>query len=118
MLKLPAGRSATSAEKSQMAHALVSAVIELGVASTDDAHRRYELPSTVEPRAWGAIITRLLAHGVLQRVGNAHTRRRIAHGRRIGRYCAPDIVRALKYASLLTGAANRRECRRMLPGMD
>lgn len=118
MLNLPASRSATPAEKSQMAHALVSAVIELGVASTDDAHSRYELPSTVEPRAWGAITTRLLAHGVLRRVGDAHTRRRVAHGRRIGRYYAPNIVRARHYAGLLTAAANRRECQRTLPGMD
>ena len=99
MLKLPAGRSATPAEKSQMAHALVSAVIDLGVASTDDAHCRYELPSTVEPRAWGAIITRLLAHGVLRRVGDAHTRRRVAHGRRIGRYHAPDIATIMPSAA-------------------
>lgn len=79
-------RPATVTEQAQMAHALVSAVIDLGIASTDDAHQRYELPTTAEPRTWGAITNPLLADGVLCRVGDTHTRRRVAHGRRIGLY--------------------------------
>src|SRR5712691_4338429 len=83
-------RRATVAEQAQAAHALMCAVIESGEALTDDAHRRYELPPTVEQRAWGAVPTRLLADGVLNRVGDRHTRRSVAHGRRFGRYRTPD----------------------------
>ena len=112
-------RSATTIEQSQMAYALLSAVIDLGVASTDDAHQRYELPVTVEPRMWGAITHPLLADGVLCRFGDSHTRRRVAHGRRIGLYSAPDIDRARQYASrLLTATTSRRARQMTLPGMD
>ena len=112
-------RPATVTEQAQMAHALVSAVIDLGIASTDDAHQRYELPTTAEPRTWGAITNPLLADGVLCRVGDTHTRRRVAHGRRIGLYCAPDIDRARQYASrLLTAPTSRRARQMTLPGMD
>ncbi len=45
-------RPATYAEKTQMECALLLAVIDRGIASTDDAHDRYELPSDVEPRSW------------------------------------------------------------------
>jgi len=112
-------RTATPPEQSQAAHALVAAVIDLGVASTDDAHRRYELPEAVEQRAWGAITTRLLADGVVCRVGDTHTRRSVAHGRRIGRYYAPDVARARQYADALTAAASRDRAAQMtLPGLD
>ena len=111
-------RSATPAEKSRMAHALLSAVIDLGVASTDDAHHRYELPVTVEPRMWGAITHPLLADGVIRRFGDSHTRRRVAHGRRIGLYFAPDIDRARQYASQLKATVSRRARQMTLPGMD
>ena len=112
-------RTATSAEQSQAAHALVSAVIDMGVASTDDAHRRYELPAIVDQRAWGAVTTRLLAECVLVRVGDTHTRRSVAHGRRIGRYYSPDLARARQYAAALTAAASRdRATQLTLPGLD
>lgn len=112
-------RTATPAEQSQAAHALVSAVIDMGVASTDDAHQRYELPPVVDQRAWGAITTRLLAEFVLVRVGDTHTRRRVAHGRQIGRYYSPDLSRARQYADALTAAASRdRAAQLTLPGID
>ena len=44
-------RRATAAEQAQATHALVSAVIESGEDSTDETHRRYELPPSVEQRA-------------------------------------------------------------------
>lgn len=107
-------RRATAVEQAQMAHALLSAVID-GGESTDDAHARYELPSSVEQRAWGAITTRLLAEGVLRRVGDAHTRRSVAHGRRIGRYVTADVDRARQYRdSLATTAARTRPTQRTL----
>ena len=91
-----------------MAHALLSAVIDMGEASTDDAHARFELPPNVEQRAWGAVTTRLLAEGVLRRVGDSHTRRSVAHGRRIGRYQTPDADRARQYRDRLAASAARK----------
>ncbi len=105
-------RRATAAEQAQAAYALLSAVIETGEASTDDAHRKYELPPSVEQRAWGAVTTRLLAEGVLRRIGDAHTRRSVAHGRRIGRYRATDTSR--DYLTVLATAARRRPSQQTL----
>ena len=109
-------RRATAVEQAQAAHALVSAVIESGEASTDDAHHRYELPPSVEQRAWGAITTRLLAEGVLRRVGDAHTRRSVAHGRRIGRYVTADVDRARQYRDTLAMTARQPSAQRTLFG--
>ena len=100
-------RRMTATEQAKMAHALLTVVIEKGEASTDDAHARYELPSGVEPRAWGAVTARLLAEGVIRRVGDSRTRRSVAHGRRIGRYRTPDAERARQYRDSLTKAAKR-----------
>ena len=100
-------RRATAAEQAQAAYALLSAVIETGEASTDDAHRKYELPPNVEQRTWGAVTTRLLAEGLLRRVGDHHTRRSVAHGRRIGKYRTPDAKRSRTYLDTLTKAAKR-----------
>ena len=111
-------RKATDAEMTQAAHALVSAVVALGVASTDDAHARYELPASVDQRAWGAVTTRLIADGLLVRSGDTHTRRGIAHGRRIGRYYCPHLARARQYAeSMVVAAPPCRAVQRVLPGM-
>jgi hypothetical protein len=108
-------RRATAAEQAKAAYALLSAAIDAGEfsTSTDDAHARYELPPSVEPRAWGAITTRLLAEGVLCRVGDSHTRRSVAHGRRIGRYRATDTSRDY-LTTLVTAATRRRPAQRTL----
>ena len=92
-----------------MAHALLSAVIDMGEASTDDAHRRYELPPIVEQREWGIVTGRLLAEGVLRRVGDSHTRRSVAHGRRIGRYRTPDADRARQYRDRLAASTTKKK---------
>lgn len=105
-------RRATAEEQSQMAHALLSAVLD-GGESTDDAHARYELPPDVEPRAWGAITTRLLSDGVLHRVGDLNTRRAVAHARRIGRYRA-DAAATQYLDALATSAARPRATQRTL----
>ena len=84
-------------------------MIESGEASTDEAHRWYELPPSVEQRVWGTVTTRLLAEGVLRRVGDVHTRRSVAHGRRIGRYVAADSIRARQYRDTLATAAARKQ---------
>ena len=107
-------RRATAAEQAQATYALLSAAIDLGIITTDDAHARYELPLTVEPRTWGAVTTRLLAEGLLRRVGDHHTRRSVAHGRRIGRYRAPDAERARQYRDTLCVSAYRRPTQREL----
>lgn len=107
-------RRATAAEQAQAAHALLSAVIDAGEASTDDAHARYELPPSVGPSSWGAITIRLLAEGVLRRVGDSHTRRSVAHGRRIGRYRTPDAERARQYRDRLATTAAKRPAQRTL----
>ncbi len=56
--------------------------------------------------------TRLLAEGVLRRVGDAHTRRSVAHGRRIGRYRATDTSR--EYIAMLATVARQRSAQRTL----
>jgi len=78
-------RRASEAEQAQAAHALLTAILDQDEAATDDAHRRYELPSACDQRAWGAVTMRLLADGLIVRTGDQHTRRAVAHGRRIGR---------------------------------
>lgn len=108
-------RRASEVEQAQAAHALLTAVLESGEAATDDAHRRYELPQTVDQRAWGAVTMRLLAEGVISRTGDQHTRRAVAHGRRIGRYIAPDRDRAAAYRDRLAAqAAQHRPRQRTL----
>ena len=107
-------RRATAAEQAQAAYALLCAVIDTGEASTDDAHARYELPPSVEQRAWGAVTTRLLAEGVLRRVGEAHTRRSVAHGRRIGRYVTADVDRARRYLDTFAMTVRQRPAQRTL----
>lgn len=49
-------RRATATERAQAAYALLSAILEQDEASTDDAHRRYELPGAVDQRAWGSVV--------------------------------------------------------------
>ena len=108
-------RKATRQEQYQATHALIASVIELGEAGTDDAHARYELPPSVDQRAWGSVTMRVIADGVLRRVGDTHTRRAVAHGRRIGRYVAPDIEYARQYRDRLAAdAANARPAQRSL----
>jgi len=102
-------RRATAAELAQAGHSLVSAILELGEAATDDAHRRYELPPAVDQRAWGAVTRRLLILGIIRRVGERHTRRAVAHGRRIGKYVAADPVRARQYLDRAARAAAPRK---------
>lgn len=87
----------------------MSAVIESGEASTDETHRRYELPPSVEQRVCGAVTARLLAEGVLRRVGDVHTRRSVAHGRHIGRYVSADGNRTRQYRDTLAAAAARKQ---------
>ena len=107
-------RRATAAEQAQAAYALLSAVIDLGIVTTDHAHERYELPASVDQREWGIVTGRLLAEGLIRRVGDDHTRRRIAHGRRIGRYRTPDVERARSYRDSLATAARQRPAQRTL----
>lgn len=107
-------RRATAAEQSQAAFALLSAVIDMGEASTDDAHARYELPPSVEQRAWGTVTIRLLAEGLLRRFGDHHTRRTVAHGRRIFKFQAPDTERARQYRDALAKAARRHDLQGLL----
>ncbi|NQV29235.1 MAG: hypothetical protein HQ518_33185 [Rhodopirellula sp.] len=92
----------------QIEHALLTAILERGQAGTDDAHAMYELPETVDPRTWGSVTNGLQARGLIQRVGDSHTRRRVAHGRRIGRYIVTDRKLALKYCKRLARAAARK----------
>lgn len=111
-------RQATPAEQAQAAHALLSAIIDHDEASTDDAHRRYRLPDTVDPRCWGAVVAGLLSTGIIRRVGDRHTSRRIAHGRRIGRYVLADRRQAAAMRDRLAASAARQRARQLcLPGI-
>ena len=105
-------RKATDAERRQLEHAILSAVLTKGEAGTDDAHNQYELPDDVEPRTWGAITGGLQAEGLIRRVGDSHTRRRIANGRRIGRYVIADAKRARQRCDRLAASTARK---RMIP---
>ena len=112
-------RRATAAEQAAATHAFLSALIDLDEAGTDDAHARYELPSTVDQRCWGAIVSGLLASGIIRRVGDRHTSRRIAHGRRIGRYRLIDREQAIAMRDrLAASAARQRDRQPALPGID
>ena len=91
----------------QAEFALLSAVLELRQASTDDAYKIFELPESVEQRAWGGITNRARADGVLLRVSDRRTKHKIAHGRRIGLWEAPDTQRVRHRLQLLNDA-NRR----------
>ena len=102
-------RKATDAERQQMEAALLAAVVECGVASTDDAHARFELPDDVQPKTWGSIAGALQAKTLLCRIGEIPTQREIAHRRRIGVYVASDAEVVRKYlAGLLTSLTRRR----------
>jgi hypothetical protein len=61
-------------------HAILSALIDLGKASTDDAHRLYSLPDEIHLGVWGG------------RVG----------GRRVGSFM-PSIVRTLDVSARMVG---------------
>lgn len=108
-------RPATGAEQAQATHALLSALIDLDEASTDDAHRLYRLPDTCDQRARGAVVSGLLTSRIIRRVGDRHTSRRIAHGRRIGRYVLADRWQAIAMRDRLAASAARQRC---LPGID
>lgn len=115
----PATRKATAAEKAQATFAFLDALINRGEAGVDDAHRLYELPPCVDQRLWGAIIAGLQAANVIRRVGESPTTRRIAHGRRIGRYVASDPIRVVALRDRLPTVAARKQDRQLvLPGFD
>jgi hypothetical protein len=112
-------RRAQPVEQAAATHALVSVLLDQREATTDDAHAVYELPSSVDQRAWGAIVSGLLAIGIIRRVGDQHTSRRIAHGRRIGRYVITDRAQAIAMRDRLAESAARQRDRQLtLPGMD
>lgn len=112
-------RRASEAEQAQAAHALLSAIIDQSEAGTDAAHLRYELPQSCDQRMWGGVTMRLIAEGIIIRVGDTHTRRAVAHGRRIGQYVAADISRARQYRDRLADqAARQRPTQMRLPGME
>ena len=103
-------RKATDAERQQMEAALLAAVVECGVASTDDAHARFELPEDVQPKTWGTITGALQAKTLLCRIGEIKTRRKIANRRRIGVYVAADAEDVRRYlAGLLASLTRRRQ---------
>ena len=108
-------RSATAEELAQAKHALLTALLELGAASTDDAHDRFELPEGVQPKVWGSITGGLKAMGLIHRVGEVHTTRPIAHDRRIELYQISDTEAAKRELDRLSRqAANRRKRDRTL----
>lgn len=113
-------RTATAAEKSCIAGAIVAAIVELGVARIDDAHRRYELPEGVEPRVWGGQVGRHIAMGVIAVVGSVRTDRESAHYRSVRWLAAPDMGRARQYLASLGPAGNPPPTDRQmrLPGLD
>ncbi|MDA0284586.1 MAG: hypothetical protein O3B86_14655 [Planctomycetota bacterium] len=117
-MRIAGRRRATPGELGQAAHDLISSVLELGEAGTDDAHARFELPTAVDQRAWGSVTAGLLTAGVIRRVGDRHTRRAIAHGRRIGRYRTANTDEARRMCEKLSGiAAEPRAVQLVLPGM-
>lgn len=113
----PTTRRATVAEQAWAKHALLSAVVEKGEATTDDAHERFELPQSVDQRVWGAITGALTLAGLIQRVDDTQTRRSVAHGRRIGVWAVADVEKARLLLAGLAEAIRRPEPPR-LPGLD
>ncbi len=113
-------RTATAAEKSQVARAIVAAVVEQGVARIDDAHRRYQLPDGVEPRVWGGQTIRHIRIGILMVVGSINTARDAANGRAVRWLAAPDMGRARQYLASLGPPDSPPPAERQmtLPGLD
>ena len=112
-------RKATDAERRQLEHAILSAVLTKGEAGCDDAHDLFELPDDVEPRIWGAITGGLQAEGLIRRTGETHTRRAVAHGRRVGLYRVIDAELARKYRDRLAAStARKRPAQLSLPLED
>jgi hypothetical protein len=112
-------RKATDAERQQLEHAILSAILTKGEAGTDVAHDLFERPDDVEPRTWGAIAGGLQAEGLIRRVGDSHTRRSVAHGRRIGQYAIEDAETVQQRCKRLeASAARKRAIQRKLPGME
>ena len=101
-------RRATNAEVAQAKHALLTAILLRGAASTDDAHELFELPNDVEPKSWGAVTGGLQAERLIHRVGELHTKRRLAHGRRIGLYQVTDVEAATRERDRLANSAARK----------
>lgn len=101
-------RKATDAERQQMEAAFLAALLERGVATTDDAHSLFELDADVQPKVWGSIVGALLAMGFIQRIGETPTRRAIAHGRRIGVFIATDVEEVRRYLAGLLASLTRR----------
>lgn len=101
-------RKATDAERRQLAHAILSAVLTKGEAGTDDAHELFELPEDVEPRTWGAVTGGLQVEGLIRRIGESHTHRRVGHGRRIGRYVLANAGKAQQRCDRLAASAARK----------
>ena len=101
-------RKATDAERMQMEAAFLVALVERGVATTDDAHSLFELPENVQPKVWGSIVGALQAMGFITRIGETQTRRPIAHGRRIGVFIATDVDDVKQYLGGLLRSLTRR----------
>ncbi|MDA0810545.1 MAG: hypothetical protein O2945_23195 [Planctomycetota bacterium] len=101
-------RKATDAERQQMEAAFLAALLERGVATTDDAHSLFELPDDVQPKVWGSIVGALQAMGFIRRIGETQTRRPVAHGRRIGVFIANDVEDVKEYLGGLLRSLTRR----------
>ncbi|MBI1314498.1 hypothetical protein GC176_24665 [bacterium] len=115
----PTTRKATAVEQAQAKHAFLCVLIEQGEGSTDDAHQRYELPESVNQSCWGGLIAGLLAAVTIDRVGDRHTSRSKAHGRRIGRFRLTDREQAIALRDRLAAvAARKRDRQQRLPGVD
>ena len=95
-------------------HAILSAVIDLGEASTDDAHRLYSLPDDVHPGVWGGRVGGLVARRIIRSVNRTHTRRPCAHGREIHVYEAVNRDAAIRERDRLAASAARRRPTQLL----
>lgn len=111
-------RRATDVEVAQAKHAFLTAIRDRGAASTDDAHELFELPSDVEPKSWGAVTGGLQAERLIHRVGELHTKRRLAHGRRIGLYRITDLEVVSREIDRLAKSASRKRSTQMTLLLD
>lgn len=105
-------RLTTGAEQARATHAL----FDLAEASTTNAHRLYRLPDSCDQRVWGAVVFGRLTSRIIRRLGDRHTARRIALGRRIGRYVLADRWQTIAMRERL--AARQRDRQLCLPGID
>lgn len=77
-----------------LGRAAVLHLLRHGTVSADDVRQLVPIPDGISPKVTGVIFADLVADGVLRRVGDRKSTRRVAHARRISVWACADPVAA------------------------